>query len=96
MATRVVSGTIYHLGTNTPWSGLTIRFETLGEIIFGGKVYPPDFVTAVTDSTGAFSVTLAVPDTGTAPYMITYPGRQPIVANLGSGAPTTLDALAVL
>ena len=95
MATRVVSGTIYHLGTNTPWSGLTIKFETMAEIIFSGKVYPPDFVTAVTDSTGAFSVTLGVPDTGTAPYTISFANVQQIAVNLGAGAPTTLDALAV-
>lgn len=93
MATRVVSGTIYHPGGSTPWVGAVVRFRLAARFATSSLSYPAENVAATTDSSGAFSVTLAVPDSGTAQWECELPDGSHFQFALASGAATTLEAL---
>jgi len=93
MATRTITGTIYHPGTNTAWSGAVVTFRLAAPFTAGQVTYPTETRTATTDVNGTFSVTLAVPDSGTAPYQITLPDGASFLVYLASGAATDLATL---
>ena len=92
MATRTITGTFYHPVTAEPWAGVDVTFRLAAEFVTGSTVVPVETSTVTTESDGTFSVTLMVPDTGTAQYEIAY-ADQSFVVNLASGAATTLAAL---
>ncbi len=88
MATRVITGTIYHPGSHTPFAGGSITFRNRSVFTSAGVVYPDDTTTVIADSAGQFTTTIAVPDTGTAAYDISFP-RGNIRVNLAAGPATT-------
>ena len=69
MATRTVTGTIYHLD-HTAYASETVRFQLKQNIIVDEVVYPAEIKNVVTDAQGEFSINLAVPDSGTAHYVV--------------------------
>ncbi len=93
MTTRIVTGNILK-PDGTPFVGkYAAIFTLLTEIYSGGTVYPEDNIHVTTDATGAFSVDLAVPDTGTAPYRVAFADGFSTDFNLAAGASTDLGTL---
>lgn len=93
MTTRTVTGTIYHPGGSTAWVGAVVRFRLAVRFATASLSYPAENVPVTTDSNGAFSVTLAVPDSGTAQWQCELPDGSSFQFALASGAATTLEAL---
>lgn len=93
MASRIITGTIYHPVTNSAWSGAIVQFVHRGLFSVGDVTYLPEATTATTDSSGDFSVTLAVPASGTTCYDIVLPGLGRQTVYLGAGADTDLVTL---
>lgn len=92
MTTRTVTGTLYHLD-GTAWAGGAVTFTLLETFENGTTVYPQENHTETLDASGQFTITLAVPDTGTAPYEIHTPDGLGYRVNLGAGAATDLVTL---
>lgn len=93
MGTRTVTGTIYHPGTNTPWTRASVHFRLEALFATASITYPGDGTVAITDSAGAFSIVLAVPDSGTARYKCTLPDGASFAFVIAAGAATTLETL---
>lgn len=93
MATRTVSGTIYHPGGSTAWASASVKFRLVNYFATASLSYPTEQYTATTASDGTFSVALAVPDSGTAIYECTLPDNSAFQFAIASGAATTLEAL---
>lgn len=89
MTTRTVTGTVKHLD-NTAWVGGTISFRLAETFSTATEVVPRDTIEEVLDSNGQFSITLEVPDTGTAHYFVTLPDTSQYEFYLASGAATDL------
>lgn len=92
MATRTISGTIYH-ADSTPWVGATVRFamETGTFTLSPDVTYLHDLVTAVTTASGTFSATLT---SGLSVYWIcTLPDGESFIFALPDGSPVTLETL---
>lgn len=92
MATRTVTGTCYHVD-GSPWVLGSVKFTLTQAFETATVVYPAETHSETLDATGAFSVVLGVPDTGTVMYKIVTPDQATYYANLGAGAPTTLTSL---
>jgi hypothetical protein len=95
MGTRTVTGTINHLD-GTPWAAGVIKFTLLEPFETSTEVYPKESHSETLDASGEFSITLGVPDTGTAKYQITTPDNGNYTVYLASGAATDLQTLLVL
>jgi hypothetical protein len=93
MPTRTITGTVYHPGTNTPWSGVAVVFELLAPFTIGGITYPTERTTVTTGGDGTFTISVAVPSTGTAIYYIQVPGVGVVAAALADGAATDIAVL---
>jgi hypothetical protein len=93
MATRTITGTIYHAGGNYAWNGAIVRFRMLNPFATANITYPGDEIAATTNVNGQLSVTLTVPDTGSTYYGITFPDGSGIVIALEAGPPITLETL---
>jgi hypothetical protein len=93
MATRTVTGTIYHPGGVTAWSNANVVFRLASYFSIAGYTFPEETYTAVTNAAGAFTVDIAVPTTGTAQYKILLPDGTNFYVNLAAGAAITLEAL---
>lgn len=61
MALRTLTGTILR-ATNLPWADATLRFDLTVLFALTDGTYPEDHFDILTDSAGAFSVALPVPD----------------------------------
>lgn len=92
MNTRTITGTIVR-PSGAAWNAATLTFKLRARFVVGSDTVLPDRVTATTDSDGAFSVALAVPDAGTASYEFTAPAGGSAVFYLEAGAPIELGAL---
>lgn len=92
MTTRTVTGTVYHID-GTAWSGGVIKFILTEPFETSTEVYPRETHSETLDANGQFSITLGVPDTGYASYIIRTPDSADYKVNLASGAATTLVAL---
>jgi hypothetical protein len=91
MTTRTVTGTIKH-PDNTAWAGASVYFRLLADLIIGDVVYPAETKTVTTDASGDFSVTLAVPASGTAAYEVQTPTETQRVY-LAAGSAVDLSTL---
>ena len=85
MNTRTITGTIVR-PSGAAWSAATLVFRLRARFVVAADVVLPERVMATTDEDGAFSVALAVPDTGTASYEFTAPAGGSAVFYLESGA----------
>ena len=92
MPTRIVTGTILH-DDGSPWTGGIIKFELIRAFETSTEVYPVDIHSEILDVNGEFSVTLGVPETGTACYCIHMPDGNRYIIYLASGAATDLITL---
>ena len=92
MNTRTITGTIYR-PNGAAWPNATLTFKLRARFVVDSDTVLPDRVTATTDEDGAFSVALAVPDTGTASYEFTAPVGGSAVFYLEAGAPIELAVL---
>ena len=92
MPTRTITGTIVR-PSGAAWSAATLTFKLRARFVVDSDTVLPDRVTATTDEDGAFSVALAVPDTGTASYEFTAPAGGSAVFYLEAGAPIELAVL---
>ena len=92
MGTRTVTGTVYHLD-NSPWDDGEVKFTLLEPFETATETYPRETHTETLDVNGEFSITLAVPDTGTAYYKVELPDGNSYKFYLEAGAATTLESL---
>lgn len=92
MNTRTITGTISR-PSGAAWPNATLTFKLRARFVVDSDTVLPDRVTATTDDDGAFSVALAVPDTGTASYEFTAPAGGSAVFYLEAGAPIELAVL---
>lgn len=92
MATRTVTGTLYHLD-GTAWENGVVKFALVEPFQTATETYPKEEHSETADSNGAISITLGVPDTGTAKYRIELPDGKKYIVYLASGAATTLESL---
>jgi hypothetical protein len=92
MPTRTVTGTILH-NDGSAWAGGVIRFILKHPFQTSTETYPIDTHEEILDTSGQFSITLGVPDTGTAEYYIIIPDGKKYKVNLEDGAATTLESL---
>ena len=94
MPNRVITFTIYHPGTDTPWEGAVVAAALLRSFSVGTTLYPEDrVVSGAAGADGKGSLTLAVPSTGTADWQFRLPdGRLPRVA-IADGPDTDLTTL---
>lgn len=95
MTTRTVTGTIYHPSTGAAWGSVAVYARLESPFTDGATTYTPELVTAISDNSGAFSFSLAVPSNGTstASYSFHLPGYGPFVANLMSGGALAIATL---
>ena len=92
MNTRTITGTIVR-PSGAAWPNATLTFKLRARFVVDSDTVLPDKVTATTDADGAFSVALAVPDTGTASSEFTAPAGGSAVFYLEAGAPIELAVL---
>jgi hypothetical protein len=93
--TRTVTGILHHT-PDTAWVGASVVFSLLSPFAVVGATYPPERVTATTDSNGAFSQALAVPASSAdaARYRCELPNGIAFEFNLSTGVGSiTLEAL---
>jgi hypothetical protein len=95
MATRTVTGPVYH-DDGSPWVGGRVGFELQTAFATATGFYPPENHVETLDASGDFSITLAVPDTGTAYYKIYTPDGLGYTVYLATGAATNLMTLLTL
>ena len=95
MPVRTVTGTCYH-ADGTPWAAGVVKFSLLNPFETSTEVYPAETHSETLDAQGAFSITLGVPDTGTALYKIHTPDNLAYTVYLADGAATTLMSLLTL
>ena len=90
--TRTVTGTVLQPDA-TAYTDWAVKFSLLSEIISDGAVIPKYTVDITTDSNGAFSTTLTVPDSGTASYNLLFPSGYSYDFNLASGSSIGLNEI---
>lgn len=91
---RTVTGTIKKPGGNAAWAGVGVRF-TLVDAFFVTTLatYPKNSLTVTTGEDGAFSVTLATPDSGTIRYRCDLPNGESFEFDVATGSATTLEVI---
>ena len=92
MPTRTVTGTVLH-PDGTGWAGGIVKFILITPFETSTEVYPAEAYSETLDANGAFSITLGVPDTGTAHYVVLTPDNIAHTVYLEDGAATTLQTL---
>jgi hypothetical protein len=92
MGTRTVTGTVYK-PDGSAWAAGEVTFTLLDGFETATEVYPPEEHIETLDANGQFSITLGVPDTGTAHYSVTLPDGTAYRFYLASGAATNLVTL---
>lgn len=92
MATRVVTGTVLR-ANGAPWAGATVKFRPVDDsyTLAPDTSYPITTVPAVTDSDGAFSVTLAAGLS--VEYQVDMPDGETFRIVVSEGSATTLELL---
>ena len=90
--TRTVTGTILQPDT-TVYTSWAVIFTLVNDIISDGDVVPSHAVEVTTDSSGDFTTTLAVPDSGTAEYKATFRNLVEYDFNLASGSSIGLNEI---
>ena len=90
--TRTVTGTILK-PDGTVYTDWAVRFMLLAEIISGGAVIPRNTIEITTDSNGDFTTTLAVPDSGTAYYRLSFKSGYSYDFNLSAGSSIGLNEI---
>lgn len=93
MTTRTITGPLRHPSTGAVWASAAITFRLLLPFATADATYGVEDLAVTTDASGQFSVTLAVPDSGAAQYLVVLPTNQSLRLNLSAGAATTLHAL---
>jgi hypothetical protein len=90
MPTRTVTGTIYDQDGSAATGSVAFRllesFETSTGVFYAGEH-------TETLVAGAFSISLGVPDTGTAHYQVTLPGNEWHDFYIAAGAATDLQTI---
>jgi hypothetical protein len=95
MSTRTITGTIRH-NDDTPWAGGIVKFRLMEAFETATEVYPKETHAETLDAAGQFSITLAVPDTGTAHYFIITPDGAQYECYIEDGPPTDLMTLLLI
>ena len=90
--TRTVTGTILQPDA-TVYTDWAVRFTLLAEIISDGDAIPKQKFEVTTANDGTFTKTLAVPDSGTAYYMLEFPTGYSQEFNLAAGSSIGLNEL---
>lgn len=70
-----------------------MRFRQTQPFLLASATYLSAEYGAATDASGAFAISVPVPDTGTVAYLIELPDGTAAAVHLGSGAATTLELL---
>ena len=96
MATRQITGTIYHPGGVTPWAVVEVVFRLVYYFAVDVRTYPIETYTVLTDAAGDFTINVAVPDTGTACYECLLPDGNRFNFNIAAGAVVSLEDLIIL
>jgi hypothetical protein len=89
---RTVTGTVLK-PDGTAYTDTAVSFVLQSEIVSGGTVVLPYQIDVITNNAGYFSVSLAVPTTGTAFYRIGTADGGTQFVNLAAGAATSLDVI---
>jgi hypothetical protein len=92
MSSRTITGMIYH-DDGSAWAGGFVRFVLCAAFTTGTGVQPKDDWSVTLDANGAFSISLAVPDSGTAYYKIVTPDEHSHTVYLADGPATDLQTL---
>lgn len=87
MTARTITGTL------PTYPRSTVRFRQRSIFLTASATYLSGEYSATCDSTGAFSIAVPVPDSGTVAYLIELPDGTAVGVNLGAGLATTLEAL---
>lgn len=90
--TRTVTGTVLK-PDGTVYTDWALIFRLVNDIISDGVVIPSYSVEIITDSSGDFITTLAVPTTGTAHYIVKFKNLVVYEFNLSSGASIGLNEI---
>ncbi len=94
MATRDIEGRIVHV-TGKPWVSGPVSARLKKVFGTAGDTHPSDTTETVTNDTGDFTLTVAVPASGSAEYEFTLPGGEKVTASLeqGDGSPIAFETL---
>jgi len=92
MTTRTVTGTVYE-PDGTAWASGAVTFSLVEGFTTATLTQPTESIIETTDAAGQFTVTLSVPDTGTAHYFVTLPDHRRYEFYLATGAPVDLATL---
>jgi hypothetical protein len=92
----MITGTIYHPGGNSPWAAATVKLTLMAFFGTSTTTYPGEVYEAVTDAAGQFSMTVAVPTTGSAAYRVALPSGESFSVNLQAGGAITLEELVAI
>ena len=89
---RTVTGTVLK-PDGTVYTDWALIFRLVNDIISDGVVIPSYSVEIITDSSGDFITTLAVPTTGTAHYIVKFKNLVVYEFNLSSGSSIGLNEI---
>ena len=89
---RTVTGTVLK-PDGTVYTDWALIFRLVNDIISDGVVIPSYSVEIITDSSGDFITTLAVPTTGTAHYIVKFKNLVVYEFNLASGSSIGLNEI---
>jgi len=90
--TRTVTGTVLQ-PDGTAYTEWAVRFYLLREIISDGDAIPKQKIEVTTASNGTFTITLAVPDSGTAAYKLEFPTGYSQDFDLAAGSSIGLNEI---
>lgn len=92
MTTRTITGTILR-PDGTPWEAGTVRADLQRRIVADNGTVAQYQVSATTNGSGGFSLSLAVPVAGGASYCLTLPDGSTLYILLETGGAITLEDL---
>ena len=90
--TRTVTGTVLQ-PDGTAYTDWAVRFYLLREIISDGDAIPKQKIEVTTASNGTFTITLAVPDSGTTSYKLEFPTGYSQDFDLAAGSSIGLNEI---
>lgn len=91
MAERTIFGTARRPEAGEYWAGTMVKFYLIKRFPVADGVVLRDRVDAPVDTDGEFTVTLQVPDSGTAKWQVLFPSNERVTFNLGAGDDISID-----
>lgn len=93
MATVTLTGTIRKAPGAIAWANAPYKIRLVeGFVVIGGATRPPFTLSGEASALGAVSVSLDVPDSGTAHYELSIPGAGWYTAHVAAGDTPTVEA----